>query len=205
MATARLGKDVIDLEHVTLDRRPAPGEAGDGSGAPLFDNITLRLAPGERVGLVGVNGAGKSTLLRLLSGEVAPTSGKVKRGKTVVPAVLSQEVHELREVDDLRVVELIEREKRSFSVGGKDLTAGQLVEQLGFTNARQWTPIRDLSGGERRRLQLLRLLVGEPMCSCSTSPRTTWTRTPSPRWRTSWTAGPAHSWSSATTGTYWSA
>lgn len=162
MATARLGKDVIDLENVTLDRRPAPGEAEDGSGAPLFDNITLRLAPGERVGLVGVNGAGKSTLLRLLSGEVAPTSGKVKRGKTVVPAVLSQEVHELREVDDLRVVELIEREKRSFSVGGKDLTAGQLVEQLGFTNARQWTPIRDLSGGERRRLQLLRLLVGEP-------------------------------------------
>lgn len=162
MATARLGKDVIDLENVTLDRRPAPGEAEDTSGAPLFDNITLRLAPGERVGLVGVNGAGKSTLLRLLSGEVAPTSGKVKRGKTVVPAVLSQEVHELREVDDLRVVELIEREKRSFSVGGKDLTAGQLVEQLGFTNARQWTLIRDLSGGERRRLQLLRLLVGEP-------------------------------------------
>ncbi|MFJ3957608.1 ABC-F family ATP-binding cassette domain-containing protein [Arthrobacter sp. NPDC090010] len=160
MATARLGKDVIDLEDVTLDRRPAPGEEPDGR--PLFDKVTLRLAPGERLGLVGVNGAGKSTLLRLLSGEVKPTSGKVKRGKTVVPAVLSQEVHELAEVDDLRVVELIEREKRSFQIGGKELSAGQLVEQLGFTNSKQWTPIRDLSGGERRRLQLLRLLVGEP-------------------------------------------
>ncbi|MDP5227343.1 MULTISPECIES: ABC-F family ATP-binding cassette domain-containing protein [Arthrobacter] len=160
MATARLGKDVLDLENVTLARRMEPG--AEDAGAPLFDNVTLRLAPGERLGLVGVNGAGKSTLLRLLSGEVKPTSGKVKRGKTVVPAVLSQEVHELAEVDDLRVVELIEREKRSFSIGGKELTAGQLVEQLGFTNSKQWTQIRDLSGGERRRLQLLRLLVGEP-------------------------------------------
>ncbi|MFF1827934.1 ABC-F family ATP-binding cassette domain-containing protein [Paenarthrobacter sp. NPDC058040] len=156
MATARLGKDVLDLENVTLDFQ------GGESGQKLFDNITLRLAPGERLGLVGVNGAGKSTLLKLLNGEIQPTSGKVKRGKTVVTAVLTQDVKELDEVSDLRVIEVIEREKRSFSVGGKEFTAGQLVEQLGFTKEKQWTPVPDLSGGERRRLQLLRLLVGEP-------------------------------------------
>jgi ATPase subunit of ABC transporter with duplicated ATPase domains len=158
MATARLGKDVIDLEGVTLTY---DGVAGDGA-KPLFDNITLRLAPGERVGVVGVNGAGKSTLLRLLSGDIAPSSGRVKRGKTVVTAVLSQDVRELDDVADLRVIEVIQREKQTFAVGAKELTAGQLVEQLGFTNQKQWTRVAELSGGERRRLQLLRLLVGEP-------------------------------------------
>ncbi|WP_138443317.1 ABC-F family ATP-binding cassette domain-containing protein [Sinomonas susongensis] len=153
MATARLGKDVVDLEGVTL--------AYDGA-RPLFDNVTLRLAPGERVGVVGVNGAGKSTLLRLIAGELQPTSGRVKRGKTVVTAVLSQDVRELDDVADLRVIEVIQREKQSFTVGSKELTAGQLVEQLGFTNQKQWTRVAELSGGERRRLQLLRLLVGEP-------------------------------------------
>ncbi|ABK02609.1 ABC transporter related protein [Arthrobacter sp. FB24] len=156
MATARLGKDVLDLEHVSLDF------LGGAPGQKLFDNITLRLAPGERLGLVGVNGAGKTTLLKLLNGEIQPTSGKLKRGKTVVTAVLTQEVKELDDVKDLRVIEVIEREKRSFNVGGKEFSAGQLVEQLGFTNEKQWTPVKDLSGGERRRLQLLRLLVGEP-------------------------------------------
>ena len=156
MATARLGKDVLDLESVSLDFQ------GDDAGRKLFNNVTLRLAPGQRLGLVGVNGAGKSTLLRLLNGDITPDAGKVKRGKTVVTAVLSQDVKELDEVKDLRVVEVIEREKRSFNVAGKELTAGQLVEQLGFTKEKQWTPVADLSGGERRRLQLLRLLVGEP-------------------------------------------
>ena len=156
MATARQGKDVLDLENVSLDFQ------GGEDGRKLFDNITLRLAPGERLGLVGVNGAGKTTLLKLLNGEITPDAGKVKRGKTVVTAVLSQEVKELDDVSDLRVIEVIEREKRSFNVGGKEFSAGQLVEQLGFTNEKQWTPVKDLSGGERRRLQLLRLLVGEP-------------------------------------------
>ena len=155
MATARQGKDVLDLENVSLNFQ------GD-DGRKLFDNITLRLAPGERLGLVGVNGAGKTTLLKLLNGEIAPDAGKRKQGKTVVTAVLTQEVKELDDVADLRVIEVIEREKRSFNVGGKEFTAGQLVEQLGFTNQKQWTPVKDLSGGERRRLQLLRLLVGEP-------------------------------------------
>ncbi|GAB4099083.1 ABC-F family ATP-binding cassette domain-containing protein [Sinomonas halotolerans] len=158
MASARLGKDVIDLEDVTL---AYDGDASSGA-PPLFDHVTLRLAPGERVGIVGVNGAGKSTLLRLLAGEIAPTAGRAKRGKTVVPAVLSQEVRELDEVADLRVVEVIQREKQTVVVGGKELSAGQLVEQLGFTNEKQWTRVSELSGGERRRLQLLRLLVGEP-------------------------------------------
>ncbi|MFK0007255.1 ABC-F family ATP-binding cassette domain-containing protein [Paenarthrobacter sp. NPDC090520] len=156
MATARLGKDVLDLEGVSLDFE------GGEAGQKLFNNITLRLAPGERLGLVGVNGAGKSTLLKLLNGDIQPSAGKLKRGKTVVTAVLTQDVKELDEVSDLRVIEVIEREKRSFNVGGKEFTAGQLVEQLGFTKEKQWTPVTDLSGGERRRLQLLRLLVGEP-------------------------------------------
>lgn len=156
MATARLGKDVIDLENVSLT-------IGEGEGAKnLFNNITLRLAPGERLGLVGVNGAGKTTLLRLLNGEVEPSSGKMKTGSTVKTAVLTQEVRELDDVLTMRVVEVIEREKRSFEVAGKEMSAGQLVEQLGFTKEKQWTMVKDLSGGERRRLQLLRLLVGEP-------------------------------------------
>ncbi|GAB3538205.1 ABC-F family ATP-binding cassette domain-containing protein [Arthrobacter tecti] len=152
LATARLGKDVLDLENVSL-------ELGEKE---LFRSVTLRLAPGQRLGIVGVNGAGKTTLLRLLNGEVAPSSGRVKRGKTVQTAILSQEVRELDDVNHLRVTEVIEQEKRVLSVGGKEVSASQLVEQLGFTNQRQWTPVGDLSGGERRRLQLLRLLVGEP-------------------------------------------
>ncbi|MCO1340220.1 glycerophosphodiester phosphodiesterase [Kocuria polaris] len=153
MATARLGKDVIDLEDVTLSF---------GSAAPLFDNVTLRLAPGERVGIVGVNGAGKSTLLRLLDGQIEPTGGKIKRGKTVRTAVLTQEVTELEPLAEKRVIEVINEEKTRFEVGGKEISAGQLVEQLGFTQQKQWTKIKELSGGERRRLQLLRLLIGEP-------------------------------------------
>ncbi|NJC21771.1 ATPase subunit of ABC transporter with duplicated ATPase domains [Arthrobacter pigmenti] len=152
LATARLGKDVLDLENVSL-------ELGEKE---LFRSVTLRLAPGQRLGIVGVNGAGKTTLLRLLNGEVAPSSGRLKRGKTVQTAILSQEVRELDDVNHLRVTEVIEQEKRVLSVGGKEVSASQLVEQLGFTNQRQWTPVGDLSGGERRRLQLLRLLVGEP-------------------------------------------
>ncbi|MCG2620571.1 ATP-binding cassette domain-containing protein [Arthrobacter sp. I2-34] len=160
MATARLGKDVIDLEHVSYT--PPAREHTAQAPAPLFDNITLRLAPGERVGIVGVNGAGKSTLMHMLNGDIQPTTGRIKRGKTVKTAMLTQEVRELDDVMDLRVIEVIQRERQVFNVGGRELSAGQLVEQLGFTNQKQWTPVRDLSGGERRRLQLLRLLVGEP-------------------------------------------
>jgi ABC transport system ATP-binding/permease protein len=158
MATARLGKDVLDLESVTYT---IPGPDG-GAPVTLFDDVTLRLAPGERVGIVGVNGAGKSTLMRLLDGQVQPDSGRVRRGKTVQTAILTQDVTELDEVSHLRVAEVMAREGNSFQVGGKDLSTGQLLEQLGFGTSRQWTPVAELSGGERRRLQLLRLMVGEP-------------------------------------------
>ncbi len=153
MATSRLGKDVLDLEDVTL---AYPGSE------PLFRDVTWRLGPGDRYGVVGVNGAGKTTLLRLLAGEIAPGSGRVKRGKTVNVAQLTQDVEELGELEDLVVVEAVERERRSIVVGGKELTAAQLVERLGFPRERARTRVGDLSGGERRRLQLLRLLVGEP-------------------------------------------
>ncbi|WP_442856796.1 ABC-F family ATP-binding cassette domain-containing protein [Cellulomonas sp. FA1] len=152
-ATARLGKDVLDLEDVTFTLP---------DGRVLLDDVTWRLGPGDRYGVVGVNGAGKTTLLRLLTGRAQPTSGRVRRGKTVQVAELRQDVEDLDEVADLRVVEAVEREKRSVVVGGKELTASQLVERLGFTRERARTPVRDLSGGERRRLQLLRLLVAEP-------------------------------------------
>lgn len=151
-ATARLGKDVIDLEDVSLT-------LGDKR---ILDGVTLRLAPGERLGVVGVNGAGKSTLLRLLDGALTPDSGRMKRGKTVVSATLTQDVKELDDVAHLRVAEVMAREGSAFQVGDKEMSPGQLLEMLGFGTSRQWTQVSELSGGERRRLQLLRLLVGEP-------------------------------------------
>ncbi len=156
MATARLGKDVIDVEDVTVAFGSGPDRR------VLLDGVTWRLAPGERVGLVGVNGAGKTTLLRLLLGEVTAESGRVKRGKTVVPAMLTQDVRELDDVADLRVGEAVEKVRGTVRIGDRDVTAGQMLERLGFAKERIWTPVAELSGGERRRLQLLRLLMGEP-------------------------------------------
>ena len=152
MATQRLGKDVVDMEDMSYD---IPGRN-------LLHNITWRLGPGDRIGLVGVNGAGKTTLLRLLSGDLEQTSGKVKRGKTVNIATLSQEVRELDEFAKERIFQLIAREKSFFMVDGKEVGIGQLIEQLGFTTAQLQSLIGELSGGQRRRLQFLRLLFGEP-------------------------------------------
>lgn len=152
LATTRLGKDVLDIENLDYsipDRQ-------------LLRDITLRLGPGDRIGLLGANGAGKTTLLRLILGELNPVAGRVKLGKTVVPAILSQEVRELDEFSDQRIFELIGREKRTFIVDKKEVGISQLVEQLGFTSLQLQTPIGELSGGQRRRLQLLRLLFGEP-------------------------------------------
>jgi len=148
---------VLDVEGVTVGF-DLPG----GGHRVLLDDVTWRLGPGDRIGLVGVNGAGKTTLLRLLDGSLKPQRGRVKRGKTAVVATLSQDVEELDPLGHLRVVEVVERERRTVSVGGAELTAAQLVERLGFTRDRAQTLVRDLSGGERRRLQVLRLLVGEP-------------------------------------------
>ncbi|WP_329519533.1 ABC-F family ATP-binding cassette domain-containing protein [Spirillospora sp. NBC_01491] len=149
-ATARLGKTVYDIEDVRV-------RVGDRD---LFEHLTWRLGPGDRIGLVGVNGSGKSTLLRLLDGAVTPSAGKVVRGKTVQLAHLSQNLEELD--PSRRVLESVEEIKRRITVGKRDWTAGQLLERLGFVGDRQWTPIGDLSGGERRRLQILRLLMAEP-------------------------------------------
>jgi ATP-binding cassette subfamily F protein uup len=156
MATARLGKDVIDLEDVTFS------VGTDDTRRVLLDDVTWRIGPGDRIGLVGVNGSGKTTLMRMMTNEVVPTIGRVKRGKTVKTAILSQDVRELAEVAHLRVQESVEMVRGSIQIGGKEVTAGQLLERLGFTKEKIWTPVADLSGGERRRLQLLRLLMAEP-------------------------------------------
>ena len=158
MATARLGKRVLDLEGVTV-RYPEAGGAGERE---VLRRVTWRLAPGERVGVIGVNGAGKTTLLRLLEGVREPDEGRVVRGATVRVAALSQSTHELDALADKRVVEAVAMVGEHVRVGGKDLTAAQLVERLGFTRRRAWTRVGEISGGERRRLQLLRLLMTEP-------------------------------------------
>ena len=148
LATARLGKDVIDVEDLYYK--------------DLLTDVTWRLGPGDRVGIVGVNGAGKTTLLKLVEGLIQPDSGRVKRGKTVQIATLSQDIRELDEFANEKIFELIGREKKFFVVDKKEVSITQLVEQLGFTTEQLQTPIRDLSGGQRRRLQFLRLLFGEP-------------------------------------------
>ena len=164
MATARLGKRVLDLEDVTVRYPVSSDGAGAGARAEreVLRHVTLRLAPGERVGVVGVNGAGKTTLLRLLEGVQEPTGGRVVRGKTVQVATLSQSTHELDALADLRVVEAVAMVGERVVVGDKEVTAAQLVERLGFTRQRAWTRVGEVSGGERRRLQLLRLLMTEP-------------------------------------------
>lgn len=156
MATARLGKDVLDLENVSLTFSAGKEQK------TIFNDVTYRLAPAERVGIVGVNGAGKTTLLRLLSKTISPDSGRVKQGKTVSVAVLSQDTHELDEIGHMRVVEAVNAVAPAVVIGGKDVSASQLVERIGFSKERAWTPVANISGGERRRLQLIRLLMSEP-------------------------------------------
>ncbi|MGE3193494.1 MAG: ABC-F family ATP-binding cassette domain-containing protein [Microbacteriaceae bacterium] len=152
LAVSRLGKDVVDL----LDASVSFGDR------QILHPIEWRIAPGERTGILGVNGAGKSTLLGLVAGTVEPTTGRVKRGKTVKLAVLDQRLAELDEIADDRVSAVIERQRRSYVSGGVELSPGQLLERLGFTSAQLSTPVKDLSGGQKRRLQLLLILLEEP-------------------------------------------
>jgi ATPase subunit of ABC transporter with duplicated ATPase domains len=150
LATARLGRQVYELESVTV-------LAGS---RPVLDGVTWRVGPGDRIGVVGGNGAGKTTLLRVLAGELAPEAGTLRVGRTVRAGHLTQDLAELP--DSLRLLEAVEEVARRVSIGDRELTAAQLAEVFGFTGERVWTPVADLSGGERRRLQLLRLLAGEP-------------------------------------------
>ncbi|BAP96076.1 ABC-F family ATP-binding cassette domain-containing protein [Mycobacteroides abscessus] len=150
-ARRRLGRIVIELEDATV-ATPA--------GDELVRDLTWRLAPGERIGLVGVNGSGKTTLLRVLAGAVPLAAGHRKEGKTVSIGWLRQELDDLPE--DIRVLDAIESIALRITLGDKELSASQVAEMLGFSPARQRTPVGDLSGGERRRLQLTRVLMAEP-------------------------------------------
>ncbi|MFW6597089.1 ABC-F family ATP-binding cassette domain-containing protein [Propionibacteriaceae bacterium Y2011] len=152
LATARLGKDVVDLEHVAVSF----------DGREVLRDVTWRIGPGDRFALLGANGVGKSTLLKVITGDVTVDHGRVKRGKTVRTAVLSQQLHELDAVAHERISDVIGRYRAGYISGDKELTPGQLLERLGFTSAQLATPIKDLSGGQRRRLQLLLILLDEP-------------------------------------------
>ena len=147
----RQGRVVIELEDARID---AP------DGRTLVDHLTWRLAPGERIGLVGVNGSGKTTLLRTLAGEYPLAAGKRIEGQTTRIGWLRQELDDLD--PERRVIDTVEDVATYISFGKKELSASQLAERLGFSPKRQRTPVRDLSGGERRRLQLTRVLMAEP-------------------------------------------
>ncbi|MBT1177139.1 ABC-F family ATP-binding cassette domain-containing protein [Bifidobacterium callimiconis] len=132
------------------------------SGRKILDDVTWLIGPGDRFGIVGANGAGKSTLLKILDGTITPTAGHVNIGKTVKFAVLSQRLDELEKLGKYKIKEVLSRYKPSYIVDGKEVTPGQLMERLGFESAQLMTPIRDLSGGQKRRMQLLLILLDEP-------------------------------------------
>ncbi|BBY10485.1 ABC-F family ATP-binding cassette domain-containing protein [Mycobacterium marseillense] len=152
LATARLGKVVVDLLDVSV--------AFDGR--PVLRDIEWRIAPGERTGIVGANGAGKSTLLGLIDGTITPDAGRVKRGKTVRLAVLDQQGDALAEVNDDRIADVLGGLRGDYQVDGREVTPAQLLERLGFGRGQLSARVADLSGGERRRLQLMLTLLSEP-------------------------------------------
>ncbi|BBZ33340.1 ABC-F family ATP-binding cassette domain-containing protein [Mycolicibacterium confluentis] len=152
LATARLGKDVIDLLDVSVSF----------DGRPILQDVEWRIGPGERTGIVGANGAGKSTLLGLIAGTVTPDSGRVKRGKTVQLAMLDQQAGILAEFEGDLVREVVGRLQTSYMVDGREMTPTQLLERLGFARDQLSTRVSDLSGGQRRRLQLMLTLLAEP-------------------------------------------
>ncbi|MGI5178984.1 ABC-F family ATP-binding cassette domain-containing protein [Dactylosporangium sp. CA-152071] len=150
LAVTRLGKQVYELSKVDL-------RAGERT---LLSEVDWLVGPGDRIAVLGANGAGKTTLLRVLAGVRDPDGGRLLRGSTVRAAFLSQELKELP--SGLRLLEAVEEVAKRVKLGDRELTAAQLAEVFGFSGARVWTPVADLSGGERRRLQLLRLLATEP-------------------------------------------
>jgi ATPase subunit of ABC transporter with duplicated ATPase domains len=162
LAVSRLGKDVVDL----LDAGVTYPATDTGASREVLRDVEWRIAPGERTGILGVNGAGKSTLLGLVAGTIEPTSGRVKRGTTVKVKTLTQRIDELEQHWNSPVRKVIEslRTEYTFGTGSKSqsLTPGQLLERLGFSSAQLSTPVKDLSGGQQRRLQLLLVLLEQP-------------------------------------------
>jgi ABC transport system ATP-binding/permease protein len=152
LATARLGKDVVDLIDVSVSFE----------GRPVLRDVEWRIGPGERTGIVGANGAGKSTLLGLITGAVQPESGKVKRGKTVQLGMLDQRGDELVPLAGERVADVLGRLRSGYEVDGRDVTPAQLLERLGFAGSQLSARVSELSGGQRRRLQLMLTLLAEP-------------------------------------------
>ncbi|MSZ58236.1 MAG: ATP-binding cassette domain-containing protein [Actinobacteria bacterium] len=156
-AGSRLGNTVFELHDTTL----TIGDESSGNRRDLLDHCEWNIGPGDRIGIIGSNGSGKTSLIRMILGEIEPTKGSVKTGVTVKPAYLSQHLEELN--PKWRVLEAVEHVASRVELGkGRELTASQLCERLGFGADAQWTPVSDLSGGERRRLQLTRLLMGGP-------------------------------------------
>jgi len=151
-AISRLGKQVVDLVDVTE-------RFGDKT---VIDNVTWSIGPGDRFGILGENGSGKTTLLKIIQGSLEPTSGHVKIGKTVKFAVLSQHLDELNELGSCRVREVLARYKTRYEFDGKELTPAQLLERLGFEAAQLSAVVSDLSGGQKRRLQLMLILLDKP-------------------------------------------
>ena len=150
-ARNRLGNTVYEAHHAQI-------RAGEKE---LIDDLYWNVGPGDRIGIVGVNGAGKTTLMRTLAGEIQPYAGKLVTGVTVKAAFLTQHLDELNPT--WRVLEAVEKVAAHIELGnGKSLSASQLCERLGFDKDSQWTPVGDLSGGEKRRLQLTRLLMDSP-------------------------------------------
>jgi ATP-binding cassette subfamily F protein uup len=158
MAMQRLGKDVVDLENVGVVYE----DSINGGTKQVLKDVTWRIAPGERTGILGVNGAGKSTLLSLVTGTLLPTTGNVKRGKTIKVSTLTQQLGELADIWEDRVSEVLGRQKSTYVSGGKEMTPSQLLERVGFGSDALSNKVKELSGGQKRRLQLLLIILDEP-------------------------------------------